>query len=367
MCHPRIGISGLKKGLQMTAGSVKIWIKQAADLFDRYIGQYGEHAVGSRGEVYIQPYVDLSMHLIQMQLEGWTDVDFDYLAAVSGASALYGYQPGDFMPKYAHLRLAPEGRIADATGFGYKWEAFKDAEEAWKLLKQTVDGGHIAKGWDWENILFAGYKDAPTIEARKVFAMADGPGTYVKWLDWDEFGEWVQRILDWHSGVFGLFTERVDAHPRKKIALRVLRDLVAWSEKPPEDIVNWHSDAKFGFEAIEAQAKEVEDTEKFPDFISCHGLNPQWAIRRSTALYLEDLVKSAMFPDEVNSNLGEAAQQYHASFTTWKAFYTMVGHHVPDEVRNMPDRRHAAAGLVRCWGAHERTAVDALEKALQLL
>ena len=345
----------------------KVWIKKAADLFEEFIGQYGEHAVASGDEVYIQPYVDLSMHLIQMHLEGWTDVDFDVLAAVSGASALYGYQPGEFGPKYAHLQLAPDQRIAEATGFGYKWGAFKDIEEAWALLKQTVDAGHTAKGWDWENILFAGYEDAPKIEDRKVFALADGPATYVKWLTWEEFNEWVQRVINWNAAQFGLFTERVDVHTQEEIAKRILTDLVAWSDQPPEDIQKQHNKATFGLRAIEEQAKEVENTESFPDFVACHGLNPQWTPRHSTALYLDNLIESTLFTADVNTHLGVAAQQYHGAFTAWKAFYTMVGHRVPDKVRNMPARRRAAAGLVRSWGVHEKAAVTAIEKALDYL
>ena len=351
----------------MVENNNKVWIKQAADLFEKFIGQYGEHAVASGGEVYIQPYVDLSLHLIQMHLEGWTDVDFDDLAAVSGASALYGYESGEWMPKYAHLHLAPDQRIAEATGFGYKWEAFKDIEEAWELLKQTVDTGHTAKGWDWENILFAGYEDASQKEDRKVWALADGPGTYVKWLTWEEFDEWVQRVLNWKSGVFGLFTKRVDVHSQDEITKRILKDLVAWSDKPPEDIQKRHSKATFGLHAIEAQAQEVEDTESFPNFVSCHGLNPQWAPRRSTALYLESVIESALFSDQVNAHLSAAAQQYHGAFTAWKAFYTIVGHRVPDEVRNMPARRKAGAALVRSWGAHEAAAVAALKNAVTQL
>jgi hypothetical protein len=342
----------------------RVWIKQAADLFDRYIGQYGEHSVVGRDEVYIQPYVDLSLHLIQMQLEGWTDVDFDDLAAVSGASALFGYQPNEFMPKYAHLQIAPDKRIAEATGFGYEWKAFKDIEQAWQLIKQTVDSGHTAKGWDWENILFAGYEDAPEKEDRKVFALADGPDTYVKWLSWEEFKEWGQRVLNWNAAQLGLFTKRVAVRPPKAIVLRILNDLVAWSEQPPDDILNRYKSAVFGLRAIEEQAKEVEDTEKFPNFVSCHGLNPQWTLRRSTALYLEDVIDSAVLSDEVNTYLSAAARQYHGAFTAWKACYTVVGHRVPDEVRNMPARRNAAAGLVRSWLAHEKAAIEAISKTL---
>jgi hypothetical protein len=347
--------------------SNKVFSKQAAELFDKYIGQYGEHCVLSRGEIYIQPYVDLSLHLIQMHLEGWTDVDFDLLAVISGASALFGYQSGEFGPKYAHLQLEPDKRIAEATGFGYEWQNFDSIEEAWTVVKNAVAAGRVVKGWDWENILFAGYEDAVDERERKVYALADGPATYAKWLNWEEFSEWAQRVMNWKAAQFGLFSGSVPIRPTQEIATDVLKHLVVWSKEVPVKIQKQHKQAIFGIPAIEAQALEVEDIQKFPNFVSCHGLNPQWTLRRSTALYLEYLVDSGIFPDDVNLYLITAAKQYHGAYSTWKAFYEMVGHRVPDEVRNMPVRRSAAAGLVRSWQAHEKAAVNDLENALSLL
>ena len=52
---------------------------------------------------YPQPYVYLQMHWVEMHVLGWRDVDFDTIAAVSGASALFGYEHGTWRPKYANL------------------------------------------------------------------------------------------------------------------------------------------------------------------------------------------------------------------------------------------------------------------------
>jgi hypothetical protein len=60
-----------------------------------------------------------AVHLIQMHVTGWQECDFDQLSAVSGSSALFGHQPGEFTPKYAHLSIGIDQRIAEATGFGY--------------------------------------------------------------------------------------------------------------------------------------------------------------------------------------------------------------------------------------------------------
>ena len=197
--------------------------------------------------------------------------------------------------------------------------------------------------------------------------MADGPGTYARWLTWEEFDAWVQRILNWRSGVYGVFTERMPAKPQKEIALRVLSDLVAWSDQVPGDIQERYPDATFGLNGIEKFAYEVEDTDNFPNFVACHGINPQWTLRHSTALFLDGVIESALFSDEVNAHLQVAAQQYHGAFTAWKAFYTLLGHRVPDDVRAVPARRQAGAELVRCWLAHESAGIAALKGALACL
>ena len=147
--------------------------RSVKNIFHDMIGRFGEHAVAAGKEVYIQPYVYLSIHLVQMRAAGWHDIDFDQIAAVSGASAIFGYQPGEFMAKYAHLHVDPDQRIADATGFGC---------------------------------------------------------------------EWVNRVKGWNSARFGRHTQRVDPKPPDVIALRVMGDLVAWSDKPPQKIIEqWPS------------------------------------------------------------------------------------------------------------------------------
>ena len=52
------------------------------------------------------------------------------IAAVSGASALFGYQPGEWMPKYAHLQVNPDQRIAEATGLPVQWT---EKDYNWKV------------------------------------------------------------------------------------------------------------------------------------------------------------------------------------------------------------------------------------------
>jgi len=97
-------------------------------------------------EVYRQPPVYLTTHLVQMRVAGWEDMDFDTLAAVSGASALFAWQPNTYMPKYANLLIGMDKRIAEATGFGYEWTPFTDAEDAWAILKESIDSNRPPTG-----------------------------------------------------------------------------------------------------------------------------------------------------------------------------------------------------------------------------
>jgi hypothetical protein len=336
------------------------------DLFQDLIGRYGEHAVAAGDEVYIQPYVYLSLHLIQMRAAGWTDSDFDQIAAVSGASALFAYQPGEFMPKYAHLNVDPDGRIAGATGFGYEWVDFEDVDGAWELLVESVDTGRPVKGWDWENILFSDYRDGAQVSARQVYAMADGPDTYARWLTWTEFAEWVARVKEWKCPQYGRHTRRVQVHPPEAVARRVLADLVAWSTTPPKAIRKRFPEATFGLAGIEAYGTDCEGA-KDDDWLACHNINPQWTIRNATGVYLNRLAEADIFSGEVNAHLRDAATQYRAAYECWQAFYTLLGHRAAEVARRMEARRLAGAAVARAWLAHERAGLGAIEQALALM
>jgi hypothetical protein len=344
-----------------------VLLQQAADQFHDLILRQGEHSVRAGDEVYIQPYVYLSTHLVQMRAQGW-DVDFDQLAALSGASALFAYQPGEFMPKYAHLYVDPDGRTAQATGFGYAWTGFADTESAWQLIVESVDAGRSAKGWDWENILFAGYQDAAEPEERKVFAMADGPDTYAKWLTWSEFGEWVERVQGWNMPRLGRHTGRVEAKPADEVALRVMRDLVAWSTTPPDDVRKAFPQATFGLPGIETYAAACEGSDLNDDWVACHDVNGQWTTRNATSVYLQRVAEAGLFPQRVNAHLLAAAGAYRAAYESWQELYNRyLGHGVPEAARKTVEHRRAGAAAVRLGLEHERKALAEVERALAAL
>jgi len=358
---------------------------RALAVFSQLIGDFGEHRVRSGDHEYLQPYVYLSLHVVQMVTEGW-DVDYDTVAAVSGASALYGHKLDDFMPKYAHLvvpgpdydyvdpHVGPEQRlhgldqrIAAATGFGYTWTPFEHTEDAWNLIVETVDAGHTARGWDWEGILFAGYQGAGAPQDRRVFAMADGPDTYARWLSWDEFSEWADRVSEWHQGELGHFAGRVPTSDPQEVARQVLSDLVAWSEAPPTDTLKHFAGATWGLAGIRRYASDCADVETNPTWVACHPINPQWTVRNCTSVYLGRVVTDSVFGESVDTHLSLAADYYHAAYDCWKAFYALLGHDVPEVMQGVPSRRRAAAAVVEAWAAHEEAALAEVTAALDLI
>jgi len=323
--------------------------------------------------VYPQPHVYITTHYVCMRSAGWKDVDFDTLMTVSGAGLLFAYDPNRGMPKYAHLWLGLDKRIAEATGFGWEWVKFKDEDEAWNLVKETVDSGRPAKGHFWEEMLFAGYQDAARKEDRKVFMMGDpfpGPG---EWWTWEQFGEWVRKFTEFNQNEIGRHTKKVGKAAEKKIALQVLKDAVAWSKTPPDAVKNRFPNTLFGLTAIQAYAEDVADVEGKPEayfketaWLGCHAINPQWTARNSTAVYLERLVAAKIFSEKVNVHLLAASEGYKAAYADWQEFYRQLGHVAPENAWDTAKNRLAGGAAVRKALEHERAAISELKKALDL-
>ena len=342
-------------------------LREAVDQFHELIGRFGQHAVAAGDEVYIQPHVYLSTHLVEMRAAGWTEIDFDEIAAVSGASALFGYQRGSWRPKYAHLSIDPDKRIAEATGFGYEWVEFADAEMAWWMVVENIDSGHPLKGWHWENVLFAGYRDTVAPVDRQVFTMADGPDTYVRWWSWAEFVEWWTLVDGWNARSLGHHTDRVPVTPPRDVALRVLRDLVAWSRDPPTIVREKHPEAIFGLAGIEAYARDCANLDDNDDWLVCHDVNGQWALRNASGVYLRRVVDRELFSSDANQHLLAASSAYRRAYEEWQALYEQLGHNTPEGAGKTRDRRLAGAAAVCRALDHEKAALGELDLALGLL
>jgi len=344
----------------------QVLLEDVVKIFDDLIGRLNGHGVMADNEVYTQPCVYLSLHLVQMRAAGWKDIDFDQITAVSGASALFAYEDDSFMPKYANLSIGMDERIADATGFGYEWVDFKGIDGAWELIKESVDSGRSVKGWFWENIMFAGYQDAAKPEDRKVFAMADGPGTFARWWTWQEFDkEFVKLVEGWGQSRFGRHTERVPTKPANIVALRVIKDLVEWSTNPPEHLLEKYPKATFGLAGIELYAENCADMEKFQDFGACHGMNPQWPIRNSSSIYLKRVAEANVFPEKLDAHILKAADEYKAAYVYWKQFYNHLSYGGGEGWGKIEEHRMAGAEGIRKALEHEKMALAEL-KAIPL-
>ena len=116
-------------------------------------------------DISVGPHTYLIYHFLQMKAAGW-DIGIDEVVAVSGACALFGYEQGSYMPKYAFRRIDPVKRIKEATGFGIGEIHFDSAEGAWDIMKESVDTGRPVKGEHFEAILFTGYQDAASRDDR---------------------------------------------------------------------------------------------------------------------------------------------------------------------------------------------------------
>lgn len=330
--------------------------------FKRITNDLEKHQVVVGDIVYPQPAVYLTTHLVEMWAAGWKDADFDTLAAVSGASALFAYQPDEFMPKYANLHIGMDDRVAEATGFGYEWLPFEDTGSAWPIIRETIDSGRPLKGWHWENLLIGGYRDAARKEDREVFVMDDGPGTTAEWWTWQRFTEWT---AEWPH-FLGRHTRRVETAPAKEIALRVMSDLAEWSANPPDAVAREYPEAKFGLEGIQAYAADCADTEAYDDWVACHPINPQWTVRNSTAVYLDQVAGSRIFPAHIAEHIAAAAREYRAAYEDWREFHNQLGHDAPGNAGKTKERRLAGAAAIRRALEHEKAGITSLRQALDL-
>lgn len=332
--------------------------------FEQIVNNVASHINVDKESVYPQPHTYLTTHLVCLKAASWEQIDFDSLAAISGASALFGYEPGSFGPKYALLHIGIDRRIADATGFGWEWIAIKSAEAAWDLLKSTIDDGIPLKAFAGENVIFAGYEDSSAAENRKVFALTDGGEYFVDWWSWGEFSTWAEH---WGDGRLGRHAGRVAERPAQEIALRVLRDLVLWADRPPSVVEAEFPKAKFGLPAISAYSDDCADTKTFPDWHACHDVNPQWTVRNSTAVYLDRIVAENHVTRSANELLSQAADKYRAAYEEWRSFYRLLGHVAPRGAGKSSETRKAGAIHIRNALDHESAAIGQLSEALSII
>ena len=335
-------------------------IEDAEKQFKHVSEHIASHTHVLNEQIYPQPSTYLTTHYICMQLAGFYDIDFDTLAAISGASALFAYFPGDFMPKYAHLHIGISKRIEEATGFG--WErSFPDSPDAcFDWIVESVESGRPVRGTFYEEILFAGYQADK--KEKKVFVMSDGADYYAHWFGWKDFSNWFR---DWNEPGIGRYSGRKEALRPEEIQKRFLKDLVEWADHPPGRVVNEYPGARFGLQGIKQYAVDCADTYKYSDWSACHDINPQWSVRRSTALYLERIAVGSHFKLKAGENLITAAKLFHKAYGQWREFYKLLGHGAPDE--NGTNRKIRSRASECIFGAYEleRDAIAILRPVVE--
>jgi len=299
-------------------------IEDAVRQFEYVAGNVASHNNVRDENIYPQPSTYLTTHYICMKVAGFNEVDFDTLTAVSGASALFSYFPQDFMPKYAHMHIGISKRIEQATGFGWEWLTPRSPEECFEIIKDSNDTGKPVQASYYEDILFAGYgaKDGK----RKVYVMTDGAEYFIHWFNWKTFTKWFN---DWGDSGIGRYAGQKSTLPGKEIASRFIKDLIHWSVKPPQKVIDEYPGAKFGLEGIEQYANDCADIGKFSDWRACHDINPQWITRKSTAKFLKRIAEEQLLNPELEQCLLRSSELYYEAYHSWREFYNLLGHVAP--------------------------------------
>jgi hypothetical protein len=213
-------------------------------------------------------------------------------------------------------------------------------------------------------LVIAGYRAAAEPEDRLVFVMADGPDTFGRWWNWKQFGEYVTRMIEWRSAHFGRHTQRVEPVPPRETALRVLRDLVAWSEVPPEHVRRTWPKATWGIAGMDLYAEHCADVETHESWGLCHPINPQIQIRNSTAVWLDRLADAGTLGPGSQQSLRDAARAYRAAYRQWAFLYDLLGHGAPEGAGKDPAVRAQGAAMARGAAEAEREAIAALRNVL---
>jgi hypothetical protein len=320
-------------------------------------------------EVHREDYVLRSYiytRLACIRAAGWQDASYEALMPVSGYGLTFAYEAKAHSETHFVAPPGTDERIARATGFGWEWLHFEDAESCWQALKETIDSGRPAQGPHLEELVFIGYREAEKKEDRKVRPVA--VPVFIKpgqWWSWREFEAWFREF-----GALGRFTERQEKLDERQVAVVVMKDLVAMAYHDPREQDPDFDQVRWGLAGIEAFADDMANLklkERYfcSGWFGCHDSNPQWTARQLTGRYLQE--SSALFEGEVSALLQAAAKDYAAAHRAWLVWDERLGTRSPDRAWRDSARRLEGAEAVRLAAQHEREAVGKIERALTLL
>lgn len=140
--------------------------------------------------------------------------------------------------------------------------------------------------------------------------------------------------------------------------------MVEWSADPPAADRENFPEATFSLSGIQAYAADCANTEEHEDWLACHDVNPQWALRNSTSVYLTQLADASVFDAEVSTHLRAAAKDYRGAYESWRELYNQLGHQAPKNAGRTKARRLAGAEAVSRALQYETAGVGELREAL---
>lgn len=321
-----------------------------------------------------QPYHYVVAMLTLMHAAGWTDMDYGTLVVESGVGLSFGYIRNHCVAMYS-LQEGAQDRIAGATGFQIEFQVFADLEERWAWMAETIDRGQPVAAEYAEFHVVAGYRHGVWPEDRQWYVLANEPvhSWDGDWLTWEQATR-TGKDLPWAN--FGArYAGKVEAWSPEETARRVMEWIVAWSEQHPALGKERYAGSLFGFEAIEAYARDLGDRSKTleDDFTfgnnGCHAITPQWNARAHIGTYLA--ARASLFETPARASVERAAAHYRDAHASWAVFDDMLGQryvrkHGGDQSVGWADagRRTRASRAVYSALAEEKEAVAALREAL---
>ena len=304
---------------------------------------------------------DLRMRWIVMRAAGVDDVPYDHLVMLSGFGTSFGYHPQKFFVMY---RVPDDGavterRLIEGTGFGWQWlPRCKSPEEAWAIIKESVDGGRPVQASWYDHFLCAGYIPAQDPAARKVFVL--GKWAPPTWLTWDDLANWIKD-----DGRLGRPTGQKMS--RQDLSSELLARSVEYARHDPRANDSSMKDASFGLAGMEKFASDVADVTRTYDafnagWLGCHCVNRQSGGRKFAATWLLRLAGTKGGAEA--EHLRKAADLYAREYAMWEEFRILLQGSTTEERRSRwgnPVSRAQGAAIIRQALELERAAVTELD------
>jgi hypothetical protein len=305
-----------------------------------------------------------------LKLAGAAEAEYEDILILSGRATAFAYHPQRPQPMQATPEdpAVVDARIAAATGFA--WEALDRGEggnEAWTVLRLSVDEGRAVHGGWIDDLILCGYDDPGPTDERAV--LVGGGWDLPAWWSWDRFDKWAAEF-----GAMARVGDRVALRPRSEIVREVMEVMARCAEDDPRAGVQYLRHAAYGLRGIEAFASDVADVARRPGYwnagwLAGHCIYRQISGRAAAARYLRRAV--ADLPVRARVVTERAAQCFEQAAVAWAEWGGQLGHESgktdAEEIRLLwlqAARRAAGAAAVRRAHAHESEAARLVKQAL---